>query len=82
MKSVSQLAGFQVISPHILTRLSIVKAHPSIWLHVDAAWAGVAMACPEYRAFGKLDPINQYATSYGTNFHKVSCKSYPHVLVS
>lgn len=50
-----------------------VKEYPSIWLHVDAAWAGVAMACPEYRAFGKLDPINQYATSYGTNFHKVSC---------
>lgn len=50
-----------------------MKEHPSIWLHVDAAWAGVAMACPEYRVFGKLDPINQYATSYGTNFHKVSC---------
>ncbi|KAL1939395.1 hypothetical protein VTO73DRAFT_9951 [Trametes versicolor] len=48
----------------------VLKEHPSIWLHVDAAWAGVAMACPEYRTFGKLDPINQYATSYCTNFHK------------
>ncbi|OJT02117.1 Tyrosine decarboxylase 1 [Trametes pubescens] len=48
----------------------VLKERPSIWLHVDAAWAGVAMACPEYRAFGKLEPINRYATSYGTNFHK------------
>ncbi|KAI8990725.1 aromatic-L-amino-acid decarboxylase [Trametes punicea] len=48
----------------------ILKEHPSIWLHVDAAWAGVAMACPEFRKFGKLDAINKYAESYDTNFHK------------
>ncbi|KAI0822430.1 aromatic-L-amino-acid decarboxylase [Trametes gibbosa] len=48
----------------------VLKKYPSIWLHVDSAWAGVAMACPEYRTFGQLDPINNYASSYGTNFHK------------
>lgn len=29
------------------------------------------MACPEYRTFGQLEPVNKYANSYGTNFHKV-----------
>ncbi|KAI0364197.1 aromatic-L-amino-acid decarboxylase [Pilatotrama ljubarskyi] len=48
----------------------VLKEHPSIWLHVDSAWAGVAMACPEYRGVGKLDAINKYAESYDTNFHK------------
>ncbi|KAI0643877.1 aromatic-L-amino-acid decarboxylase [Trametes meyenii] len=48
----------------------VLKDHPSIWLHVDSAWAGVAMACPEFRAYGRLAAINRYAESYGTNFHK------------
>ncbi|KAI0768182.1 aromatic-L-amino-acid decarboxylase [Trametes elegans] len=48
----------------------VLKEHPSIWLHVDSAWAGVAMACPEFRTYGKIDAINKYAESYGTNFHK------------
>ncbi|KAH9848662.1 aromatic-L-amino-acid decarboxylase [Lenzites betulinus] len=48
----------------------VLQDYPSIWLHVDSAWAGVAMACPEYRTFGQLDPINKYASSYDTNFHK------------
>ena len=37
-----------------------MKDHPSIWFHVDAAWAGVAFACPEFRAMGGLDAINKY----------------------
>jgi aromatic-L-amino-acid decarboxylase len=48
-----------------------VKAYPDVWLHVDAAWAGVAFVCPEYREMGQLDAINQYAHSFCTNFHKV-----------
>ncbi|KAI0634101.1 aromatic-L-amino-acid decarboxylase [Trametes polyzona] len=48
----------------------VLKEYPSIWLHVDSAWAGVALSCPEYRDFAQLEPINKYATSYGTNFHK------------
>ncbi|KAI9056450.1 aromatic-L-amino-acid decarboxylase [Trametes sanguinea] len=48
----------------------VLKDHPSVWLHVDSAWAGVAMACPEYRDYGKLVAVNKYAESYCTNFHK------------
>ncbi|KAL4071261.1 pyridoxal phosphate-dependent transferase [Scleroderma yunnanense] len=48
----------------------ILASHPSIWLHVDAAWAGMAMACPEYRELCLLDEINKYGDSFCTNFHK------------
>lgn len=48
----------------------VLTAEPSIWLHVDAAWAGVAFALPEYRQTGRLDAINKYAHSFCTNFHK------------
>ncbi|KAJ3485385.1 hypothetical protein NLI96_g5001 [Meripilus lineatus] len=48
----------------------VVKSHGSIWLHVDAAWAGVALACPELRDTVQLDSINTYADSFCTNFHK------------
>lgn len=49
-----------------------MKSHPSIWVHVDAAWAGVALACPELRDVVQLNSINTYADSFCTNFHKVS----------
>jgi hypothetical protein len=45
--------------------------YPSLWIHVDAAWAGMALACPEYRELAGLDAINKYAFSFCTNFHKV-----------
>ncbi|KIM30795.1 hypothetical protein M408DRAFT_327769 [Serendipita vermifera MAFF 305830] len=48
----------------------VLTSEPSIWLHVDAAWAGVAFALPEYRQTGRLDAINKYAYSFCTNFHK------------
>lgn len=48
-----------------------VANYPSIWLHVDAAWAGVAFALPEFREKGHLPAINQFAHSICTNFHKV-----------
>ncbi|KDN44436.1 hypothetical protein RSAG8_05483, partial [Rhizoctonia solani AG-8 WAC10335] len=44
--------------------------YPDIWLHIDAAWAGVALACPEFREISHLNAINQYAHSFCTNFHK------------
>ncbi|CAE6446326.1 unnamed protein product [Rhizoctonia solani] len=44
--------------------------YPNIWLHIDAAWAGVALACPEFREVSRLDAINKYAHSFCTNFHK------------
>jgi aromatic-L-amino-acid/L-tryptophan decarboxylase len=48
-----------------------VRENPNIWLHVDAAWAGVTLACPEFREQAYLSAINEYATSFCTNFHKV-----------
>ncbi|KAG8699549.1 hypothetical protein FRC08_005222 [Ceratobasidium sp. 394] len=47
-----------------------LSEHPDVWLHIDAAWAGVALACPEFRKLSYLDAINTYAHSFCTNFHK------------
>ncbi|KZT04883.1 uncharacterized protein LAESUDRAFT_760636 [Laetiporus sulphureus 93-53] len=47
----------------------VVQDHP-LWIHVDGAWAGSALACPEYRDIVQLDNINKYATSFGMNLHK------------
>jgi aromatic-L-amino-acid decarboxylase len=55
------------MSPHV----GVVHHNPDVWLHVDAAWAGVSFACPEYRERGQLTAINAYADSFCTNFHKV-----------
>jgi len=49
---------------------AIKESYPSIWLHVDAAWAGVTLACPEYRETAQLSGINEYADSLCINFHK------------
>ena len=45
--------------------------YPSLWVHVDAAWAGVACSCPEYRELCHLDTINEFVDSFCTNWHKV-----------
>ncbi len=39
-----------------------------VWLHVDAAYAGVAAVCPELRWIN--DGVADYADSYVTNPHK------------
>ncbi len=39
-----------------------------VWLHVDAAYAGVAAVCPEFRWLN--DGVAGYADSYATNLHK------------
>ncbi|NRQ33020.1 aminotransferase class V-fold PLP-dependent enzyme [Nonomuraea sp. NN258] len=39
-----------------------------VWLHVDAAYAGVAAICPELRHVN--DGVAEYADSYATNPHK------------
>ncbi|WND04019.1 pyridoxal-dependent decarboxylase [Temperatibacter marinus] len=57
--------GMGAIDP--LRRIGeIAKAH-DIYLHVDAAWAGSAMVCPEFHAF--MDGID-LADSYVFNPHK------------
>ncbi|KAG9126716.1 hypothetical protein FRC07_002259 [Ceratobasidium sp. 392] len=48
----------------------LVRDHPDVWLHIDAAWAGVALACPEFRESSYLEATNTYAHSFCTNFHK------------
>jgi glutamate/tyrosine decarboxylase-like PLP-dependent enzyme len=50
----------------------VKESYPSIWLHIDAAWAGVTLACPEYRETAQLPGINEYADSLCINFHKVT----------
>jgi glutamate/tyrosine decarboxylase-like PLP-dependent enzyme len=42
-----------------------------MWLHVDAAWAGTTLSCPEHREKAHLPAINKYADSITVNFHKV-----------
>jgi aromatic-L-amino-acid decarboxylase len=44
-----------------------VCASHGIWLHVDAAWAGVATVCPEFRAL--IDGV-ELADSFCTDAHK------------
>ncbi|KAG8888279.1 hypothetical protein FRB98_008025 [Tulasnella sp. 332] len=48
----------------------VAVVHPDLWIHVDAAWAGVVLSCPEYRTVCHLDMINAHAHSFCTNFHK------------
>ncbi|WP_228389361.1 pyridoxal phosphate-dependent decarboxylase family protein [Cumulibacter manganitolerans] len=45
-----------------------IAAQHGIWLHVDAAFAGVAAICPEHRDL--LDGVDEYADSLVTNPHK------------
>jgi glutamate/tyrosine decarboxylase-like PLP-dependent enzyme len=47
-----------------------VKQYPSLWVHIDAAWAGVVYALPEYRQANHLDSLNAFADSFSTNMHK------------
>ncbi|HEX5494753.1 MAG TPA: pyridoxal-dependent decarboxylase [Mycobacteriales bacterium] len=49
-------------------RIGEVCAEHGIWLHVDAAYAGVAAVCPEFRWIHR--GVGEYADSYCTNPHK------------
>jgi aromatic-L-amino-acid decarboxylase len=51
-----------------VARIGPVCAEAGVWLHVDAAWAGVAAVCPELREMHA--GVDQYADSYCTNPHK------------
>lgn len=62
------------------TELLSAKDHPSLWVHIDAAWAGVALCCPEYREMCYLEEINDFADSFCTNFHKVRTINLPSIL--
>jgi aromatic-L-amino-acid decarboxylase len=45
----------------------ICRRH-NVWLHIDAAYAGVAAVCPELRWVN--DGVAEYVDSYATNPHK------------
>nr|GAT57892.1 predicted protein [Mycena chlorophos] len=47
-----------------------LKSHPDVWLHVDAAWAGIALCCPETHEQLQLADLNLFMDSFCTNFHK------------
>ncbi|KAJ9609986.1 hypothetical protein H2200_006316 [Cladophialophora chaetospira] len=46
----------------------ILKAHPDVWVHIDAAYAGAALVCPEYSS--KYSPLTIMADSFNMNMHK------------
>uniref|UniRef100_A0A0K3CM33 BY PROTMAP: gi/814542705/emb/CEQ39736.1/ SPOSA6832_01283 [Sporidiobolus salmonicolor] n=1 Tax=Rhodotorula toruloides TaxID=5286 RepID=A0A0K3CM33_RHOTO len=65
---------------------SVTAAHPSLFLHIDAAWGGVFLSLPECRDESFLDAINARAVkgaeegaicaggevhSFCTNLHKI-----------
>ncbi|WP_106177644.1 aminotransferase class V-fold PLP-dependent enzyme [Prauserella shujinwangii] len=49
-------------------RIGAVCREHGVWLHVDAAYAGVAAVCPERRWIN--DGVAEFADSYVTNPHK------------
>lgn len=48
----------------------VVKQYPTMFMHVDAAWAGMALSLPEQRGNLRLADVNKYADSFCTNAHK------------
>jgi aromatic-L-amino-acid decarboxylase len=45
----------------------VVRSHPLLWVHVDAAYAGSALICPEYHYLSQqMEPFN----SFDMNMHK------------
>lgn len=76
--------GKYVSLPYSMPHYSLcaaAKENPDLFIHVDAAWAGVALACPEFREMSYLKSINACAHSFCTNFHKVST-NIPHIFRS
>ena len=45
----------------------VLKAYPEVWVHVDAAYAGAALVCPEYQ---HLTPPIAHFDSFNMNMHK------------
>ncbi|GMK59733.1 hypothetical protein CspeluHIS016_0803390 [Cutaneotrichosporon spelunceum] len=48
----------------------VVHQYPTMFLHIDAAWAGMAWALPEQREALRLAEVNKYGDSVCTNAHK------------
>lgn len=46
----------------------VLQAHPNLWVHVDAAYAGAALVCAEYSSV--YSPLMKLADSFDMNMHK------------
>ncbi|EST07375.2 Pyridoxal phosphate-dependent decarboxylase [Kalmanozyma brasiliensis GHG001] len=57
---------------NLTSLLPMIQAHPTMWLHIDAAYAGVCLSLPELRESMHLDAINsgKGVDSFSTNLHK------------
>ncbi|SNX87786.1 related to Aromatic-L-amino-acid decarboxylase [Melanopsichium pennsylvanicum] len=56
-----------------LTELvEVAQEYPTLWMHIDAAYAGVCLSLPEMRAEMHLNAINDRRSvdSFSTNLHK------------
>ncbi|KAI8635307.1 pyridoxal phosphate-dependent transferase [Xylariaceae sp. FL1651] len=60
-------AELSAIAPATLTPEQKRAGQGEIWVHVDAAYAGAALVCPEYQ---HLTPVLARFHSYNTNLHK------------
>lgn len=49
--------------------LPVAQTRPALWVHVDAAYAGVALSLPEVRANSHPAALDE-VDSFSTNFHK------------
>lgn len=56
---------------HLSEIVEVVHQYPTLWLHVDAAYAGVCLSLPELRSAMHLGAINSgKVDSFSTNLHK------------
>ncbi|KAK4701034.1 hypothetical protein P7C70_g5203, partial [Phenoliferia sp. Uapishka_3] len=46
---------------------AVAADYPALFIHCDAAWAGVYLACPELREGCQLDAINARSNAIGTS---------------
>jgi aromatic-L-amino-acid decarboxylase len=55
--------------------VKVKEEYPDLWLHIDAAYAGSALICPEYRELAQADQI-QHFDSFNCECLRVVCISY------
>ncbi|KAH9813776.1 pyridoxal phosphate-dependent transferase [Melampsora americana] len=61
--------------------VEVAKNYPTLWVHVDAAWAGVYLSLPEYEIWSEdiksiLKTPPGVVNSFCTNFHKSGLVSF------
>ena len=56
----------------------VCNDNTDVWMHIDAAYAGSAFICPEYRPI--LNGV-EFADSFNFNPHKVSKNQFPFKII-